>query len=127
MSDSEFEITDDGVEFAENQLEIDEIDDFEEQLENISIAQQNYIQNNYKKVPMEGLEAATKLSGQIIQEYIERYEHYLLSRGINPEGKFVLSFTVDAAGNVGYGIQWPKTHEIDTSAEMFGKLIYLIT
>ena len=126
MSDTKLEVGGE-EEFTEHELQFDEIDDFENQLSNISIAQQNYIQSNYKKLPIESLAQATQLPEVIVSAYIERYEQYLLSRGINPDGKFALTINVDETGSVGYSIQWPKAHEIDTAAEMFGKLLFLIT
>jgi hypothetical protein len=94
----------------------------------ISHANQQFIQENYRKFDLEQLAIATRLPPEIIAEYLELYEADARRRGIDPNQHFVLSVSLTEDGNVGYGIQFPREEVIKDPAtkDAISRLLFLL-
>lgn len=112
----------------EQQEKIDEL--VEAEIENQSLAikgsDQFFIQQHYKYISLEQLCIATNLSPETISEYINEYETYLKSRGVNTDRKFQFNMGLDSNGNVSYSIEWPDINSIDSMLPYVGKFFYVL-
>lgn len=92
----------------------------------ISVANRDFIRNNYKRLDMPSLCVATGLSPELIALYVEAYEDYLKKNGgsSNECVNFVMS--VNAEGNINFGVQWPTLEKTEQILPYLGKAMYLL-
>lgn len=92
----------------------------------ISLANREFIRNNYKKLDLPSLSMATNLPPEVVAMYVEVYEEYVQRSGgsVNEKVNFIMS--VDEAGNVNFGLQWPTLEKSEKILPYLGKAIYLL-
>ena len=100
----------------DDSIESDELD--------ISISDQRFIQENFQNMSPEQIAVATRLPLEAITQYMEIYEEEARKRGIDPHQHFSLSITLDKDNIFGFGIQFPREDELQSSIEPIARLLY---
>lgn len=92
----------------------------------ISLANRDFIRNNYKRLDMPSLSIATGLPPELIGMYIDAYEEYLKKNGgsNNEFANFIMH--VNSEGNITFGIQWPTLEKTEQILPYLGKAMYLL-
>lgn len=92
----------------------------------LSIANQRYLQENFRTKSLEELCVATMLPPDIVASYLDAFETEARKRGIDPHQHFALSVTLNEENNVGFGIQFPSEQNLENSIEGIGHLLFAL-
>jgi hypothetical protein len=92
----------------------------------ISVANREFIRNNYKKLDMPQLCMATGVSPDLVAMYIEAYEDYIQKNNGSQNERANFTMTVDENGNIGFGMQWPTIEKTEKILPYLGKAMYLL-
>ncbi len=111
-------------EMKEETLEF-QSDDGEEVM-SLSVANQRYLQENFRGKTVEELSVATMLPPHLVAEYLELFEVEARKKGIDPNQHFSLSVTLNEDNNVGFGIQFPREEELEKSIDGIGHLLFAL-
>lgn len=87
---------------------------------------QYFIQNNYQNMTLEQLAHNTQLPPEDILAYIEEYEAYLKSNGINTVKKFNFTMGLSPEGTVSFGLEWPDIQSLEALLPNVGKFFFLL-
>lgn len=92
----------------------------------ISVANQEYLRNNYKKVDLTTLCANTGMSPEDVTMYLEAYEMYVKQSGGSTNERVNFIVSVDENGYIGFGLQWPNMDKAEKILPHLGKAMYIL-
>lgn len=92
----------------------------------ISVANQEYLRNNYKKVDLTTLCAATGMSPEDVTIYLQAYEEYIKRSGGSGTERVNFIVSVDENGYIGFGLQWPNMEKAERILPHLGKVMYIL-
>ncbi len=92
----------------------------------ISVANQEFIKNNYKKMDLTNLSFATGMPPEDITMYIDAYEMYVKQNGGSSNERVNFITSVDENGFIGFGLQWPDMQRSEKILPHLGKVLFIL-